>query len=383
VSTFALFDSPIGRCGIAWGDDDTIVGVQLPEARVADTRARLRDRFDGARSGPPPAAVQQAIDSIVASLRGEADDLVDIPLDLDAVAPFQRKVYEVVRAIPPGETMSYGEVAAAVGSPGAARAVGQALGRNPFAIVVPCHRVLAAGGRTGGFSANGGVSTKLRILAIEGVRTVDGDTGFPFDRNAAADFLRASDTRLARLIDRIGPFTLELAATPSVFDSLAEAIVHQQLSIRAAATIYGRIGDLFPRTRRGFTPADILRASDEQLRGAGLSRAKVLALRDLAQRAADGSLPTLAQLRRLGDDEIVDQLSAVRGIGRWSAEMFLIMHLGRPDVLPVDDFGLRRGFQLAFRTPSVPTPAQVARRAERWRPFRTVASWYLWRALEL
>ena len=141
--------------------------------------------------------------------------------------------------------------------------------------------------------------------------------------------------------------------------------------------------DLFPRTRRGFTPTDVLRATDDQLRGAGLSRAKALAMRDLAQRAVDGRLPTLRQLRTLDDDTVVEQLAAVRGIGRWSAEMFLITHLGRPDVLPVDDFGLRRGFQRAFRTRAAPTPKEVARRGERWRPFRTVASWYLWRALDL
>jgi len=382
MSTFTLFDTPIGRCGVAW-DGEMIVGVQLPEARVADTRQRLRERFDGARAGTPPPPVQSAIDAIVASLRGEGDDLVDIPLDLASLPPFQRKVYEVVRTIPPGETMSYGEVAAEVGSPGAARAVGQALGRNPYAIVVPCHRVLAAGGKTGGFSATGGVSTKLRMLAIEGVRTRDGDTGFPFDRITAVDSLRAADAPLARLIDRVGPFTLELAPTPSVFDSLAEAIVHQQLSLKAAATIYRRLGELFPRTRHGFTAADVLRAPEEQLRGVGLSRAKVLALRDLAQRTVDGTLPTLTEIKRLDDDTIVDRLSEVRGIGRWSAEMFLIMHLGRADVLPVDDFGLRRGFQRAFRTKAVPTAREVARRGERWRPFRTVASWYLWRGLEL
>jgi methylated-DNA-[protein]-cysteine S-methyltransferase len=382
MSTFALFNTPIGRCGIAW-DGEMIVGVQLPEARVADTRARLRERFDGARAGAPPPPVQSAIDRIVASLRGRADGLVDIPLDLASLPPFQRKVYEVVRTIPAGETMSYGEVAAEAGSPGAARAVGQALGRNPYAIVVPCHRVLAAGGRTGGFSATGGVSTKLRMLAIEGVRTADGDTGFPFDRNVAVDDLRASDAALARLIDRVGPFTLELAPTPSVFDSLAQAIVHQQLGIKAAAKIYGRLGDLFPRTRHGFTASDELRVSEERLRGVGLSRAKVLALRDLAQRTVDGTLPTLAEIRRLDDDAIVDRLSAVRGIGRWSAEMFLITHLGRADVLPVDDFGLRRGFQRTFRTTVVPSPSAVARRGERWRPFRTVATWYLWRSLEL
>jgi methylated-DNA-[protein]-cysteine S-methyltransferase len=161
MSTFTLFDTPIGRCGIAW-EGDAIVGVQLPEAR-----------FDGSEPGAPPLWVQRAIADIVASLRGEADDLADIPLDLDRLAAFPRRVYEVVRTIPAGETMSYGEVAAAAGSPGAARAVGQALGRNPFAIIVPCHRVLAAGGRTGGFTADGGVTTKLRMLAIEGVRPAD------------------------------------------------------------------------------------------------------------------------------------------------------------------------------------------------------------------
>lgn len=162
MSMFTLFETPIGRCGIAW-EGDVIVGVQLPEAR-----------FDGSGSDTPPAWVQRAIVDIVASLRGEADDLADIPLDLDRLAPFQRRVYEVVRTIPAGETMSYGEVAAAVGSPGAARAVGQALGRNPYAIVVPCHRVLAAGGKAGGFTATGGVTTKLRMLAVEGVRPTDG-----------------------------------------------------------------------------------------------------------------------------------------------------------------------------------------------------------------
>jgi methylated-DNA-[protein]-cysteine S-methyltransferase len=146
-----------------------IVGLQLPEARVADTRARIRDRFDGADEVAPPPSVEQVIDAVDASLRGESDDLADVPLALDDVPPFARRVYEVVRTIPAGETLSYGEVAVAVGSPGAARAVGQALGRNPFPVVVPCHRVLAAGGRIGGFTARGGTSIKAAMLAAEGV----------------------------------------------------------------------------------------------------------------------------------------------------------------------------------------------------------------------
>jgi methylated-DNA-[protein]-cysteine S-methyltransferase len=181
VSNYALFDTAIGRCGIAW-DGDAIVRVQLPEARVADTRARMRDRLDGTREAKPPATVQRAIDRMVASLGGEPDDLNDIPLDMRNVPPFARRVYEVARTIPPGETMSYGELAAEAGSPGAARAVGQALGKNPFAIIVPCHRVLAAGGRTGGFSANGGTTTKLRMLAIEGVQPGDAGASGPARR---------------------------------------------------------------------------------------------------------------------------------------------------------------------------------------------------------
>ncbi len=177
MSTFTLFDTPIGCCGVAWDDAERIAGVQLPEPTAAGTRARLRDRFAGSRTAAPPVAVQRAIDEMVASLRGEPDALDTVVLAMDGLAPFRRRVYEVTRTVPAGETMSYGELAAEVGAPGAGRAVGQALGRNPFAIIVPCHRVIAADGRTGGFTASGGVSIKLRMLAIEGVHPVDAPTG--------------------------------------------------------------------------------------------------------------------------------------------------------------------------------------------------------------
>ena len=166
---FALFDTAVGRCGIAWSRLG-VAGVQLPEGRERDTRARLLRRFPGSREAPPPAEVRQAIAGIVALLRGEGPDLGDIDLDMDGVPPFHRRVYEIARTIPPGSTLSYGEVAARAGEPGSARTVGEALGSNPFALVVPCHRVLAAGGKMGGFSAHGGVATKRRLLAIEGWR---------------------------------------------------------------------------------------------------------------------------------------------------------------------------------------------------------------------
>lgn len=163
---FALFDTAIGRCGIAWNGRG-IVGVQLPEGSESETRARLRRRFPDAREAPPPASVERAIDGVVALLRGEPSRLETITLDMDAVPAFHRRVYEVARTIPPGTTLSYGEVAARMGEPGAARDVGQALGQNPFAIIVPCHRVLAANGKVGGFSARGGVRTKLRLISSE------------------------------------------------------------------------------------------------------------------------------------------------------------------------------------------------------------------------
>ena len=250
---------------------------------------------------------------------------------------------------------------------------------------MPCHRVLAAGGKVGGFSADGGTSTKLRMLSIEGAE-VNGlavGGGLGFDPRVAVAHVRASDAALARVIDAVGPFRMSLRRTPSLFGALAEAIVYQQLHGRAAATIFARLCALFPRGAEGLTAERLLRASDEQLRGAGLSRAKLLSLRDLARRVADGELPTLAEARRLEDDAIVERLTRVRGIGRWTVEMLLIFRLGRPDVLPVDDYGIRKGFAVACRKRELPAPRDVAKRGVRWKPYRTVASWYLWRAAEL
>ena len=169
ASGFALFDTAIGKCGIAWGERG-VAGVQLPEAGEVESRARMLHRFPAAGETVPPPKVQRLIDRIVALLRGEASDLSSVVLYMDGVPELQRRVYEAARTIPPGKTLSYGDNARRVGAPRAARAVGQALGRNPFPIVVPCHRVLAAGGKIGGFSAQGGVATKQRMLAIEGAR---------------------------------------------------------------------------------------------------------------------------------------------------------------------------------------------------------------------
>lgn len=184
---------------------------------------------------------------------------------------------------------------------------------------------------------------------------------------------------LAHAIDSIGPFRLEWDRKPSIFVALAEAIVYQQLTGKAAATIYRRLCALFPEGAP--TPEHILAASDEELRGVGLSRSKVLSLRDLARRAADGEIPTQSEIRGMGDEAIIERLTQIRGIGRWTAEMLLIFHLGRPDVLPVDDYGVRKGFAIAYDR-ELPSPKELAAYGARWKPYRTVASWYLWRVVE-
>ena len=182
---FALFETAIGACAVGWSEAG-IVALQLPEPDRERTRARLSRRWPDACEAPPPPAVQTAIDAVVTLISGAAPDgigadLEGIALDLEDVPAFDRAVYAVARTIAPGQTLTYGEVAARIGEPGAAREVGQALGRNRIPIIVPCHRVVAAGGKTGGFSARGGVATKLRLLEIERATFADGPTLFDDD----------------------------------------------------------------------------------------------------------------------------------------------------------------------------------------------------------
>ncbi len=349
----------------------------MPELSPREVRAQIQKQ-NGAQA---PKFVQVAARLLKRHLAGTPQDLSRLPLDLSLLGSFQRKVYEAVRALPPGTTRSYGDIAAKLGKPGASRAVGQALGRNPFLVAVPCHRVLAAGGAPGGFSAPGGLFTKQRLLALEGV-SITVDHGLPFDPAQADRALRAADRRLAKLMDRSIPFRVRLDRLQSPFAALVESIVYQQLSGKAAATILGRLVALF-RPRRFPRPQDLLEASVEKLRSAGISRGKAAALKDLAAKTLDGTVPPLAKLRKMSDEEIIERLTEVRGVGRWTVEMLLLFRLGRPDVLPVDDYGVRKGFAVFRGLPELPSADELLEYGERWRPYRSVASWYMWRALEL
>lgn len=211
----------------------------------------------------------------------------------------------------------------------------------------------------------------------------------PFDPAEALAHLRKSDPKLGALIDRVGPFALQLDQSPSPFESLFEAILYQQLHGKAAATIHRRVREYFGGDP---TPQQLLAVPDEPLRAAGVSGNKTKAMRDLAAKTIDGTVPSHKAIMKMPDADIVERLTEVRGIGPWTVEMMLIFRLGRPDVFPVTDYGVRKGYALTFmklpksrpiEAADLPKPDVMFRRGRKWAPFRSVASWYLWRACDL
>ncbi len=199
--------------------------------------------------------------------------------------------------------------------------------------------------------------------------------------DSAAAHLRKVDPILRAIIRRHGPPRIEPQTRHSPYEALVRAVAYQQLNGRAAETILARFIALFPE-RRFPEPTDILAADEARLRQSGLSRSKVAAIRDIADKTLAGVVPTRRSALRMDDEELIERLTAVRGVGRWTVEMLLIFNFGRPDVLPVDDYGVRAGFKIAYRRRELPSPQQLLAYGERWRPFRSAAAWYLWRALE-
>jgi DNA-3-methyladenine glycosylase II len=211
----------------------------------------------------------------------------------------------------------------------------------------------------------------------------------PFDVEEALAHLRARDVKLGGLIERVGPFAMRLGSSPSPFESLLESILYQQLHGKAAATIHRRVREYFGGDP---SPKALIDTPDEILRAAGVSGNKIKAMKDLAAKTLDGTVPSHAAIKKMPDADIVERLTEVRGIGPWTVEMLLIFRMGRPDVLPVTDYGVRKGYALTFmRLPKsralaaedLPKPDVVFKRGQRWKPFRSVASWYLWRACDL
>src|SRR6202142_1120259 len=203
-----------------------------------------------------------------------------------------------------------------------------------------------------------------------------------FDHRKAIAHITKDDPRLAAVIEKSIEFKLNIDEEQTPYESLLRAIAYQSIAGKAAAVIFGRIKALGTDGRCP-TPEELLRVRPQTLRKAGLSAAKVAAVRDLAQKAIDGVVPTMEAAQRMSDQELVDRLISVRGIGPWTVEMFLIFRLGRPDVLPIHDYGVQKGFALTYRKRRIPKPKELAKFGERWRPWRTVASWYMWRAIDV
>jgi DNA-3-methyladenine glycosylase II len=226
-------------------------------------------------------------------------------------------------------------------------------------------------------------------------RTLNNPRPPRYDSTLALRELAARDPKLGKLIERAGPFTLKVSGTQSPFEALVESIVYQQLHGKAAAAIHQRLLESFHGVCGigvHFSAEHMLDCPNEQLRQAGLSHNKALALRDLAAKTLDGTVPTLARIRRMSDEAVIEHLMQVRGVGKWTVEMLLIFRLGRPNVLPVDDYGVRKGFALTFMglkptqkvTPALlPKADLIHRRARRWQPWCSIASWYMWRACDL
>jgi DNA-3-methyladenine glycosylase II len=203
----------------------------------------------------------------------------------------------------------------------------------------------------------------------------------PFDLRLAMETLSAKDPKLTPLIKETEQFRVEKGAAESPYEVLVEAITHQSISGKAAATIFGRVQALGSNGRIP-TPNEMLKLRKPALRKAGLSGAKILAMKDLAKKTIDGIVPTLEEAHKLSDEELIKRLVSVRGIGAWTVEMFLIFRLGRPDVLPIHDLGVRKGWAITYGKKHMPAPKDLLKFGERWRPYRTVASWYMWRACQ-
>jgi len=395
VYKYAFFDTAIGTCAVAWSDNG-IAALQLPERSSEATVEQLELRLHSTLiMSAPPVVVRNALKDLCALLKGELSDVRHIAIDYERVPPFHKKVYEAARKIPRGKTMSYGQVARAAGSPAAARAVGQAMARNPFPLVVPCHRIIAHDGSAGGFTAFGGCGTKEKLLTLEavggkqieneiaGLRFQPGSpSAMDFDPLVAIRHLSRVDKKMGKLIASVGPFRLQLDEMTTPFEAIAESIVYQQLTGKAAATIFKRVKAIYKSDRLP-DPKKVWQTPDEALRAAGLSTAKTAALKDLARKQLDGVIPSLEEMRKLSDEEIVERLVSVRGVGRWTVEMLLMFRLGRPDVLAIHDYGVRKGFALTYGAAAdLPTPKELGEFGLRWKPYRSVASWYLWRSLE-
>lgn len=382
-----IFSAEQKFAAIVWNSRHEISQFCLPVDSAEILKQKLVEQNPEIKFITPEPPLAELILQIQKYFMGKPSSINWASYDLSAISDFAKAVYLQLLKVPFGKTVSYKELAINLGQPGATRAVGRALGMNPIPLLIPCHRVIKSDSTPGGFSASGGIPQKLQLLQIEGVKLPQQQIG-PQNRDSFQQKIELglkticrADPQLACWIKKLPAFTLVIDNQTDTFQALLEAIVYQQLTGKAAATIYARVLGLFGAANT-VTPLDIVRAKDSELRKAGLSGPKILAVRDLAEKTLAGQIPDFAQLKQMKDDEIVASLIKVRGIGRWTAEMLLIFKLGRLDVLAVDDYGLKKGLAILRNYQNLPSPQQLKHEGRIWHPYRTIAAWYLWRIAE-
>ncbi|MDE2598458.1 MAG: methylated-DNA--[protein]-cysteine S-methyltransferase [Rhodocyclaceae bacterium] len=355
-----------GICHIAINDD--------PEALLRE----LQDRFPKAELiGDDPefdAWIAQVIGFVEAPAIG-----LDLPLDIRGTA-FQQRVWQALRSIPAGSIVSYTDVAAHLGLPRAVRAVAGACAANTLAVAIPCHRVLRSDGALSGY--RWGLERKQALLQREHRPQLPEAL-----RTPANEHLVASDPVWFGLICKVGACELRPESHSdrtkrSPYEALMRSIAYQQIHGRAADAILGRFLALFPG--QAFPePAAVLALDEAAMRACGFSAAKTSTMRGIAEAALEGIVPSRAAADQLGDEELIERLTGLRGVGRWTVEMLLMFTLLRPDVLPIDDFGVREGWKVLKGLERQPKPRELAEIGRPWAPYRSTAAWYLWRALEL
>lgn len=380
-SDWLIFPTTLGYCGISWCAQG-VTAFMLPETTPEKIQEDLCSITGSVKqAGRVPAWIRELVQAVKLHMKGQQQDFSAVPVAIDNATDFMRAVYAEAQRIPAGTVVSYAQLAERLGKPGAVRAVGTALGKNPVPLIIPCHRIITTSGKLGGFSANGGVAAKEILLACEGVSlekprllttTAQWRTGVQYLQR---------DKQLARIIRKVGHFPFKPQQNAEPLQALIDAIVSQQLSTKVAATILKRVHALIGSKGRPCAKK-ILATDDELLRAAGLSYMKVSYLKDLAQHCVDGKFPTLEQVRGMPDEQIIKLFTKIKGVGRWTVEMYLIFDLGRADVFPGDDFGIRKAIAKLHNLPELPPAKQMAKYAEQWKPYRSVASLYLWRLLD-
>jgi len=381
-AAWITFPTSLGICGVSW-DVQGVTSFFLPEASGRGVETHLKRMTESKRaSSVPPSWIKELIGKVKAHLKGEAQDFSNLPLHFIETPEFTHSVYRATQKIPSGEVVTYTEMAARIGKPNAVRAVGTALGRNPIPLIVPCHRVVASSGKLGGYSAPGGVETKAALLELEGVSLKKSGVMVTLAQwQKAARTLQKQDKSIARLIKKVGPLQFQPLLKKEPLAALIQAITSQQLSSKAAATILNRVNALIAEDSHP-DPKRILNTDDIDLRKAGLSFMKVSFLKDLARKYLDGKLSPLEKLKQMSDEQIIKEFTQIKGVGRWTVEMYLIFNLGRADIFPTLDFGIRKAVAQLYGLSKVPEPKDIEKYGERWKPYRSVASLYLWYSMD-